>query len=181
MFKMKAIMALFCLALLFPTQSHAKIGETKAELEARLGQPVKFSTISSAWFGTWIEPMRAVFNDWDLYKSDFQPAEVRAENSALGYKGVWFGLGKVIGEWYPLATKDETVIRSLEESLGTSDLVENHNKKYVLSDCASYITRDNKYVVYVFTGVGTFVGTRGFIDVILEPAATRLVAAIPKD
>jgi hypothetical protein len=151
---MTKFFAILALALV-PVLSQAKIGDKKADYEAAHGKPVKFSTIQTAY---WSEEAREVLAKIDMHKSDFFPVDVQARDPVMQYKGVWYGLGKVIGEWYPAATKDETVIRALEESLGTSDLVEDF---YPLArDQRAYRTEDYKFKALVLDGLGTLVGTQ---------------------
>jgi len=70
-----------------------------------------------------------------------------------------------------MVQKDETVMRALEESLGTSDLVD--NPWPMLSEIPAYKTEDGKFQAYV-TGLGTFVGTKAFMEHTVIPIFKEL-------
>jgi len=159
--------------------AQAKIGERKAEFEAQHGKPVKISTLGQVWPDT-PPHVLAVVKDWELYDSDFYPPDVAAEDPILKRVGVWYGLGKINGVWYPAAQKDETVMRALETSIGTSDLIENKYPKWGLMGVPAYVTEDGKYYAYVIEGWGTFIGTEGFINTVLAPAFIKMYETAPK-
>jgi hypothetical protein len=137
---LKIPFAIFAVAELFILSCLAqpKIGEKKADFEAQIGKPVKLSTV----FQDWPPHIQAVTKDWDMYKSDFFPPDVADELVVRKFVGVWYGLGKIIGVWYPSAEKDETVMRALKASIGTSDLIENKIPKWGLLGVPTYVTED---------------------------------------
>jgi hypothetical protein len=98
-----------------------------------------------------------------------QRCENARKRSFLNYKyvGVLYSLGKVAAELYLNASKDETVMRALERSLGTSELEERNdlNPLIKLWEFRSYAPKDGKFAADV-TPFGTFFGTKGTIETI---------------
>ena len=82
--------------ILVPALSQAKIGESKADFEA--------------W--------HTKVTDWkpEPETPAFLAHGARYENAQGDHINVWFRLGKVAGEGHP-ATKDEDVVRVLQESI----------------------------------------------------------------
>jgi hypothetical protein len=140
------IAALAAAALSFPDISQAKlIDQKKADFEAKHGQPVKLETLNLA--PTFIDQfrpvMKKVMGDVNMYKTDFWPEDITKEQPILGYIGVWYSLGKVAAVWYPAISKDETIVRALEDALGTSDLESTYG---LFTNTNSYRTSDFKYL-----------------------------------
>jgi hypothetical protein len=147
--------------ILIPVLSQAKIGEKKADYEAAHGKPVKYATlVQESEHTQW-----SVMKDWDMYESDFYPPAVQSERPVLKYVGVSYSLGKVAAEFYPGAGKDETVMRALQASLGTSDLEERNDLNPLLKlwGFQSYATKDGKFAADLMP-LGTIVGTKGAIE-----------------
>jgi hypothetical protein len=156
--------------LLIPVLSQARIGEAKAEFEARYNKPVTLETAiaklsqnpSSDLAPAQLEKTRRLCGDIHMY-----------EDGAGSYVAAWYKLGKVVGEFHR-TTGDEDVVKVLEATLGTSDLDEYASENLVIQmlkafalkgtmSVQSYITKDQKFIVYAVPTQGVLIGTKIFI------------------
>jgi hypothetical protein len=166
---------------LIPSLCNAKfIGMSKAEFEAKYGKGVKYSTLNNPWgVANWALPFYNDFNIYEsnLYKSDLWSPEEKAKNPYLKYMAVWFGLGKVAGVQYWGVGADESVMRGLDECLGTHDLEEGAH--FNLGG-PTYHSGDWKYQVVISPGAspGLYIGTGGFVTGTLRPLYQALEAAL---
>ncbi|MBV8175225.1 MAG: hypothetical protein JO151_11770 [Verrucomicrobia bacterium] len=150
------------LAILFiPALSQAKlIGQKKADFEATHGKSIKLEALApeipNQRYIT--QALPKVLGELDMYKTDFWPEDIIKQQPILGYIGVWYSLGKVAAVWYPDIGKDETIVRALEDALGTSDL---SNEMGIFTNARAYRTTDYKYLADVYAGL--FVGDANFM------------------
>jgi hypothetical protein len=173
---MNKFFSLLVALTLVPLVSHAKIGETRADFEARNGKPDTLETVIAKL------PQQAREASLESTKELFGDVQI-CHAGTDSMVAAWYKLGKVVGEVHPTKS-EEDVIKVLQDTIGTSDLDEYASDNPIIklllafakgTPFESYITKDQKFIAYVIPTQGVFVGTKVFAQE-LEGRLTAFMA-----